>query len=453
MERIVRHFVDGFEDATASRGEAKRRVGSELKFPIVNARGEAAPREAVAALWAFLEERGWQPVADKLTGKVVGARKRGPQNDTLASCETGYCKTEFSLAHVANLHELDDVVGELRESLRDFSDREGVYFLGYGIQPVTPPSKRLLIKKGRTAFWGKVFKSNRKIDPSDGDDVHLFTINASSQVHIDVCGDNAIGAVNTFNGLTAAQIALTADSSVWQDRVDPDYKCVCEMFWDWWMPQGNRVGVPPHPFRDMEHYVHTIARLRPIYVKRDGKPVGVMGYKTFAEYYQAGEKALGTDARGNTVPLRPCDEDIDQHGTFYWYNARISRYYTLENRVNDQQPPDDLMCVPALTLGLAAALPEARQVVEDYPWEELRAARAKACEQALDATAGGLEVHELARRMLEVAQGGLQRRRLGEERYLAPLWQRLEDRRCPADDAAEQFRAGGAEQLVRARRL
>jgi gamma-glutamylcysteine synthetase len=228
---------------------------------------------------------------------------------------------------------------------------------------------------------------------------------------------------------------------------------VCEVFWDWWMPDGMRVGIPAQPFQDITDYVHTIARLRPIYVKREGKPVGVMDYKTFAEYYQAGERARGIGARGREVPLTPRSDDIDQHGTFYWYNARISRYYTLENRVNDQQPPGELLCVPALTLGVLEALPDAGEIVAGYDWHDLAAARGAACRHGLEARSGGVAVEELAERMLGVAQAGLERRGLGEEQFLQPLWQRLEARRCPADDAAETFAQGGIDALVGARRL
>ena len=73
MEEIVEHFVDGFRQAAAARDAAGRRIGAELKFPLVDANGEAAPREAVNSLWRFLAERGWSPVVDKLTDQVVGA--------------------------------------------------------------------------------------------------------------------------------------------------------------------------------------------------------------------------------------------------------------------------------------------------------------------------------------------------------------------------------------------
>ncbi|MBN1859294.1 hypothetical protein JW848_08830, partial [Candidatus Bipolaricaulota bacterium] len=215
-ESICRQFRHSFEQAIAEQNGHDCRIGAELKFPLVNRDGSAASLESVCALWDYLVERGWKPVEDALTGNIVGATKPGEENDTVASCETGFCKTEFSLAHVADLHRLDRSICELREELRPFSERQDVYFLGYGIHPVTPPSKRLLMRKGRTSVWDKVFRSNRHISEEDGDDVHLFTINTASHVHVSVPIKKAVAAVNVLNGFAGAQIALTADSNIWR---------------------------------------------------------------------------------------------------------------------------------------------------------------------------------------------------------------------------------------------
>ena len=60
-------------------------------------------------------------------------------------------------------------------------------------------------------------------------------------------------------------------------------------------------------------------------------------------------------------------------------------------------------------------------------------------------------IASLARRLLELARLGLERRGLGEERFLESLAERLESGRCPADDAVDLFQQGGAETLVEAR--
>jgi gamma-glutamylcysteine synthetase len=441
-----------FQDALVSQRSPERRIGAELKFPLVNLDGTAASFDKACALWAYLQSRGWEPVQDKMTGQVVGAMKRGQYNDTVAGCETGFCKAEFSLAHVANLFDLQEQIDELRAELESFCERNNVRLLCYGIQPVTPPTKRLMMKKGRTNPWVRTFGSNRHVDEKDGDDVHLFTINASSHVHVSVCPEEAIDTVNVLNGFSGAQIALTANSNIWRGRMDPDYKCVAEKFWDWWMPESDRVGTPRKPFGDIEDYVHTIASFKPVYVERNGKPIILERYATFEEYYKLG-RAVGRDTQGQEISFVPEESDINLHNSCYWYNARISRYFTVENRVNDQQPPDALICIAAVTLGLVSALSEAKAVLSSYNWEFLRKTREIACRRGLLSGADEIQLVPVALQMWAIAHQGLLRRDLGEERFLEPLERRLRDLECPADQARDLFANGGVDALVETWRL
>jgi len=452
MNAIHRHFVKGFEEALASRDSAEPRIGAELKFPLVNLDGSAASFETVCGLWRYLHGAGWEPVEDSMSGKVVGARKAGEKNETVASCETGYCKPEFSLAHVPDLFALDSSIRQLREELRPFCRKHDVRFLGLGIHPVTPPSQRLLMRKTRTAVWDKVFGGNRCIAPEDGDDVCLFTINTASHVHIGTNPGEAVAAVNVLNGFAGAQIALTANSAIWKGRLDPEFKCVAEKLWDWWMPDSHRVGVPAKPFEGLRDYVEAVAGLRPVYVKRAGKPILLRRYDTFASYY-AQARAVGEDSEGREVSFVPEPADIDLHNSCYWFTARLSRYYTVENRANDQQPPEDLLCIAALTAGLIAELKKAMDAVSAYDWDDLRAARETACRFGLAPSNGSVDLARLAGEMLEVAEGGLRKRGLGEEEFLAPLVRRLAERRCPADDAADLFGSEGITALVEARAI
>jgi len=447
MDKIYNYFMERFQDAFASQNFTERRIGSELKFPLVNSDGTAASLKKVRTLWNYLQSRGWQPVVDSMTGQVVGARKPGQQNDTVTGCETGFCKTEFSLAHVANLFDLQQQIDELRSELNSFCEKENVHFLCYGIHPVTPPTKRLMIKKGRTSPWAKVFGSNRHIDKEDGDDVHLFTINAASHVHVSVCPEEAIDAVNILNGFAGAQIALTANSNIWRGRTDPNYKCVAEKFWDWWMPDSNRVGMPHSRFNNIEDYVRKISDIKPVYVLRNGKPIILEGYKTFAEYYKLA-RAVGRDIKGREVSFMPEESDIDIHNSCYWYNARISRYFTVENRVNDQQPPDALICIAAATLGLVSALSKAKKELSCYNWEMLREAREIACRRGPLGKIGDTQLSTIAGTMLDTARQGLLSRGLGEEKFLQPLEKRLSEFSCPADRAEDLFEKGGIDALV-----
>lgn len=452
MDAIYRHFVKGFDGALAARDSAEPRIGAELKFPLVNSDGSAASFQTACGLWRYLHGAGWELAEDSMTGKVVGARRAGEKNETVASCETGYCKPEFSLAHVPDLFALDSSIRQLRETLRPFCRKHDVRFLGLGIHPVTPPSQRLLMKKTRTAVWDKVFGGNRCIAPEDGDDVCLFTINTASHVHVGMGPGEAVAAVNVLNGFAGAQIALTANSVIWKGRIDPEFKCVAEKLWDWWMPDSHRVGVPARPFEDLRDYVGTVAGLRPVYVKRAGKPILLRRYDTFASYY-AQARAVGEDSQGREVSFVPEPKDIDLHNSCYWFTARLSRYYTVENRANDQQPAEELACVAALTLGLVSALDECCEALGRFDWRNLRHTREIACRYGLAGQVNGLGLTELADQMLSLADLGLRKRGLGEEVLLEPLQRRLRDGRCPADQAANLFRAGGVELLVSERTI
>lgn len=449
---VCRHFLREFRKSLESRASSGCRIGTELKFPLVDMNGRAAKLDMVYKLWEFLRECGWRAIEDGVTRKVVGARKRGDENDTVASCETGFCKVEFSLAHVGNLFELEESISRLCRLLVPFCEKEKVLFLGYGIQPITPPSKHLLMIDSRSGVWDKVFGSRRLLPQGHGEDVNIFTINAASHVHLGLSYDDTIPAVNVLNGFSGGQIALTANSSIWKARIDSQYKCVSEKFWDWWMPNSERVGIPVRPFADLSDYVHTISQFKPVYVRRNGKPVLLPEYDTFKEYYESLRPA-GVDPEGRKVTLAPEEQDINLHSSCYWYNARISRYYTVENRVNDQQPPGDLICVAALTLGLVSALGEAQEELRSYDWQALRRARDAACQDALAGRVDNLRLEDLSRRMLGIARLGLTRRGLGEERFLVSLENRLRQHECPADEAIRLYKTDGIRSLLNARRL
>jgi len=300
--------------------------------------------------------------------------------------------------------------------------------------------------------WDKVFRSNRHVPAEDGDDMHLFTVNAATHVHLSVSRNEVVPAVNVLNGFAGPQIALTAHSNVWKGALDHRYRCVAEKFWEWWIPEEDRVGMPAHPFADLREYCRTVAEFQPVYVKRDGEPVALPDYDSFADYF-ATTTAVGVNSRGERVVVAPQPEDIALHNSCYWFNARLSRYHTVENRVNDQQPPGELLAVPALTLGLISALGEAEEELRSYDWSLLQEARRASCRAALRARVNGIALRSLASRMLDIADRGLRARNQGEEAFLEPLQARIRDSRCPADETAKLYRRGGISALLTDRAL
>jgi gamma-glutamylcysteine synthetase len=173
-------------------------------------------------------------------------------------------------------------------------------------------------------------------------------------------------------------------------------------------------------------------------------------YESFSDYYGSGT-ARGRDLEGREVEVRPEPADIDVHNSCYWFNARISRYFTVENRISDQQPADDLMAPAAFSLGLATSLDEAWEEVAARDWAGLRRQRDEACRAGL--ATDDEQLIGLCEKALELADQGLRLRGLGEERFLAPMYQRLGVRENPGQQVRAIFEEGGIQGLLEARNL
>jgi len=432
-----------FAQADARRRGKPRHIAVELKFPVVaRPSGEAAPQEAIQGLWRHLGQRGWRPLRDQSSDTLVAAERAEDGTRDVLSSATGYCVIELSSAPEPSIPLLEQRVRTALAPVTEYCAQHGLVLLGHGIHPITAPSPELLTAKGRNLFWDDVFE---RATPEAR--VHLFTVTAASQAHVDVAGDEIVDALAVFNGLVPAQIALSANSGVWGGRVDPQYKNVHESFWDRWLPSEDRVGMPAIKPSWLEGYVRLLLDLKPVYVERNGQPIMLPSCRSFAEF-SASQRVIGITVDGKQVEIEPREEDLELHLTFCWHNARVSRYCTLENRVNCQQPPEALMAPAALTLGLAEGLEQASELVSRYAWSDLRRARLDAMRRSLQARVGDGPVTALCGEMLAIADAGLRRRGKGEEAYLQPLWGRLRQERCSADEARACFREHGIQGLV-----
>lgn len=439
MDKLLVLMEKEFRQKELQRTDKPRCAGAELKFPAVNSDGTAIGYDKMIKLWYFLVDRGWYPMRDPGVPEPVGVTMPRENRYDIITTETSFCKLEVALAYEDNLFKLARRLEDIKALMREFGEQEGVRFLGLGMQPLSPPADQLMSGKSRNLFWNKVFGNGR---------VNLFTVSATNQAHIDVSQAEGAAAVNVFNGLSGAQIALTANSAVRRGGVDEEYCALAEDFWYRWLPGDARVGMTVRPFADWEDYMRHICGYRPIFVVRGDRHLGIFRYESFADYVAAGEKARGEDENGKPVPVVPSYADLNRHFTFCWHDARLSEYFTLENRVNCQQPPGEELSVTALTLGLLENLGEAEELVRYYPWETLRQLHDAAVRQGPLARAGGVSVLEVARKMFAVSVKGLKSRGLDEDIFLAPMWHRLENTCCPAFKARETMTRGGIAGLL-----
>ena len=446
---VFAYHLRRFEQAMCRRAaHTCRHVGLELKFPVVTENGDAVTAETIDEFWRICKADGWEPVRAPDTGQTVGVRGGDSDNPDAIRGATGVCVLEFALAHRESLGKLHEELIRLSTVVSELARRTGARLLGFGVHPKSTPCSDLRRQEDRTVFLDRVLPPRPNTPHGHEGNVDLFTIAADSQVHVDVDIDEAVAATNLLNGLAGPCLALTANSSVWRGQPDPRHLAVRELFYDWWSGGSARCGVPARPSQSFEDYVRATVDFRPVCVRRKSAYLGIAHYETFLDYY-ATERPTARTPQGETVSVARDADDIDLHDRAFWWDARVSRFGTVESRICCQQPPGEFLAPAALVLGLTENLKVARELISGTPWELLRELRLEAAHAGLGASLGNVSLRDLTRGMLTAAEHGLRQRALGEECFLEPLWERYSRNGEPARRARSEFARGGVAALIR----
>lgn len=392
-----------------------RMIGREAEFPLVYPDGRAGD---VLRLWEPLLARGgFVPQYDDPDTRTLIVALTG--SDGAIEVEVGRATVELVLGPYEDLWQLAEGSRRLLRHVVEVAHQVGMRVLGFGIQPRSRPSPALMTPKRRYAYFAQAV----------GTAWWHFTATAADQVHVDITRAEVVDAVNTLNLLSAPLIALTANSSVYAGRPGR-YLSGREGLLG--TLGEDRAGMTPSPFLSVEEFIRYICRYPCYVLRRDG---------SFRHYN------------------RPFEEYLHQHGPdinaylwhehYTWNSARPRAHNsTIEIRPACQQPYDASLVVAALALGWVEALGELRAFLEDAlsdPWTTMRRYRRAAIIHGLRATE---PVNGFVEDVVRIAEGGLRRRGRGEEGFLRPLWERLEQQTTPGDRARELVRSQGVAVLI-----
>jgi gamma-glutamylcysteine synthetase len=423
LEEITRSFAAGFPP----EAPPLRTVGREAEFPLVRSDGRAAD---VFRLWPLFLERGdCEPIYDRGTdgsSLIVGVEAQN------WSCviEVGRATVELSVGPRPTLHELAQDMDEALRRLKDVVRRAGFCLLGFGIQPRTPASPRLLTPKLRYLALLEAI----------GPQWLKFCVTAADQVQVDMGQDDLIRHMNLLNAASGAIIAFTANSSVYGGRVGR-FASGREGLTANMVNEPYRHGSSRQPYADLEEYVRFLADLRCLCL-----PDGSGGFKQIGEPFT--EYLLRNPSAGDPEAVY---EEFLFHEHYIWPSARPrAKIGTLEIRPACQQPAVSTWVPSALALGLVEAADDVESYFEaelgERYWGTLLRYRKLAVRYGFDA----LEpVPRFVETLLELASRGLRQRRQGEEVFLAPAYAEPDRRSGPASHARELFDEGGIVALTK----
>jgi len=410
---------------TACKPRSAWRIGTEYeKVAVWAANGEAVPfTGGIEELLRRLAERyDWTPIVED--GRIVALQGDGatvtlePGGQLELSgqqCESVHCARKEFEQHVKEIVTVGDELG--------------IVFLGLGMQPISRLEAIEWVPKRRYGIMGPYMLRVGTLGQ------RMMKQTATVQVNIDFDSErDAMLKMRVGMGIAPLLTAMFANSPI----SDGDLNGYLSFRGHIWTDtDAARCGLLPFVFNSscgFGDYVEYALDVPMYFIVRDGRWITMTDF-TFRRFWTdgyAGERATVADWNDHLTTLFP--------------EFRLKRY--IEARSIDSQPPELMLAAPAIIKGIFYdddCLWGAWDIVKPWTWEERLALGHAVHRRALRAEVRGIEVRELARELIAIAETGLTRhdrrnaRGDTEALYLEQLRDQVRRGRCPADAVVEKW--------------
>lgn len=418
------------------------RIGVEHeKFGYDDAQKMPLPYEGPVSITAMLEglrdRFNWTPVLE--AGKLIGLERDGAN----VSLEPGG-QLELSGAPLETIHQTcDEVNGHLAEVEAVAADI-GADFIGLGAAPIWAAGDMPMMPKGRyrlmTDYMGRVGTLGTQ----------MMYRTCTVQVNLDFASEaDMVQKMRVALALQPVATALFANSPFLDNKPNGMKSWRAHI---WQNLDAARTGMLPFVFENgfgYEAWVDYVLDVPMYFVYRDGKYIDALG-QSFRDFLKGQLPALPGEV--------PTLSDWADHMTTVFPEARVKKY--IEMRGADGGPWRRLCALPALWVGLTydqGALDAATDLIKDWDAETREALRVAAGRDGLQAQVGGVKMHDLAREVLAIAEGGLKARaRFGndglvpdETHFLNALKESVDSGKVPADELLEKYHGAWDGDLTR----
>lgn len=387
----------------------------------------AGERSIQAVLEGLRDRHGWQPVTEG--GNLIGLTKDGAN----VSLEPGGA-LELSGAPLETIHQTCDEVNEHLRDVKDIADAIGVGFIGLGAAPIWSHDEMPLMPKGRYTLMDSYMQSVGTMGTA------MMRRTCTVQVNLDFASEaDMVQKMRVAIALQPVATALFANSPFFDGKPNGHKSWRSRIWRDL---DDARTGMIPFVFDEdfgFERWVEYALDVPMYFVYRDGKYINALG-QSFRDFLKGQLPALP----GET----PTMSDWADHLTTAFPEARVKKY--IEMRGADGGPWRRLCALPAFWVGLTydqTALDAAWDLVKGWDAETREALRIAASVDGLQAQVGDINMHELAREVLNIAEAGLKARALpgagglvpDETHFLNALKDSIESGKTPADELLEQY--------------
>ncbi len=408
------------------------RIGTEHeKFGYLKGSLEPLPyegRQSVRAVLEGLRDRhGWAPIAE--AGHLIGLEKDGAN----ISLEPGG-QLELSGAPLETIHQTCDEVNQHLAEVREVADALDVGFIGLGAAPHWRHEDMPMMPKGRYRLMTRYMDEVGTMGKS------MMYRTCTVQVNLDFSSEaDMVQKMRAAIALQPVATALFSNSPFFEGTLNGHKSWRSRIWRDL---DAARTGTLPFVFEDgfgFEAWVEYALDVPMYFVYRDGQYIDALG-QSFRDFLKGELPALPGEM--------PTLSDWADHLTTIFPEARVKKF--IEMRGADGGPWRRLCALPAFWVGLMydqGALDAAWDIAKGWDAETREAWRVAASVDGLAAEVGGLKMHDLAREVVTLAEGGLKARaRPGaggllpdETHFLNALKDSLESGETPADELIRRF--------------
>lgn len=432
---------------TPTRRKKEGYIGVEIEIPILNRKKKPVDFSVVHKITEkFLEEFPFEPEGKDEEGNIFSALD--PVTGDILSYDCSYNNLELSMGRAKDLHAIyQRFCGYYSFLLQEFQKYDHT-LTGMGVNPYRLYNHNEPIPNGRYRMLFHHLNGYKKYKiPKYFHDYPGYGLfSSASQVQLDVEYENLLTTIRAFSRLEPIKAVLFSNSVLLGEH--EELLCCRDVLWE-----ASTHGINPHnigmfncDFETIEDLLSYLETTSMYCVEKGGKyinfpPIPVREY--FQQETLTGEYYNGRDYQ--SIEFKPESQDLAYLRTFKFEDLTFRG--TIEFRSVCCQPIQDCMTVAAFHLGLQENLQHLDELLREdhvmyhhgYTASELRQMFTYA---RLPGFINEDDLYALACKVVKLAEDGLRKRGLGEEKYLLPLYQRIQNRKNPAKHMLDARAAG-----------
>ena len=395
-------------------------------------------KSGIENLLIALKKYGWESILED--GNTIGlSRDKSLGGGTITLEPAG--QLELSGAPLTNIHETFNELDEHRSQISKEGSNLGLGFLGAGLTPDWSFDEMPIMPKSRYQIMKNYMpkKGNLGLD--------MMFRSTTIQVNLDYSSESDM--IKKFKVSLALQPIATAlfANSPFLDGNLTGYNSFRSHIWTDTDP--DRTGMLPFVFdgeMSYEKYVDYALKVPMYFIYRDGNYLDVSG-SSFEDFLN-GDLAELPNEKPNII-------DWENHLTTIFPEVRLKSF--LEMRGADGGSFESVCALSSFWVGLlydSESLDSSFNLIKDFNIKQLQELRIEVAKNGLHSIIGGIEIQEIAKKVLKLSREGLRNRNIlnengdSEEIFLDPLQKILSSGKSSSDDLIQKFSNNWNKNLV-----